>query len=190
MTKLAIAALTAFLTFGAARAQDAITPEKTALLKELVKVTDLAAVTQKTMGMMANQVGANINDNVLKTMPGFDKLPPEKRERAVLAARDMSQRVVKRMFEAMSKQVNFTELIDAVYIPVYNKYYSEEDLKGLIAFYKTPAGVKFVKVMPEVQAEAARLSQETLTPKIMKIVTDIMGEESKIMEEEMKKLQQ
>ena len=50
------------LTCAAAIAQDTITPEKRALLNELVKVSDLAAVIQKSMAAMANRVGANFNE--------------------------------------------------------------------------------------------------------------------------------
>jgi hypothetical protein len=118
----------------------------------------------------------------------MESLTPEQREQAFKLGREMGGRVMKRMFETMSKEIDYKELVETVYMPVYNKYYSEDDLKGLIAFYTSPVGVKFVKVMPEVQAEATKLSQQTMSPKIMKIVGEIMGEESTRLQEELKKL--
>jgi len=181
---------TAFLilTF-TANAQDAIPPSKRALIDELIKVTDLAATTRKTMDMMANQVGANFNENFSKMIPDMDKLPADKREKAVTLGKEMGQRIVKRMFEEMNKIMDFKEMSETVYIPLYNKFYTEGDLRGLIAFYKTPTGVKFVKVMPELMAETTRLTQQSMTPKLMKVVMEIMQDEQKKMQEEMQKLQ-
>src|SRR5258708_33810061 len=176
MNKITTAILTV-LALSGAQEQDAITPEKRALLNELIKVTDLASVTRKVMANMANQVGANFNYNFMKSLPGMDKLPPEQRDKAVTLGKEMGTRVMKRMFDEMSKQINYNELIDTVYVPTYDKYYTVEDLKGLIAFYKTPTGLKFIKVMPDVQAKAARLSNATLTPKVTQIVGQIMAEE-------------
>ncbi len=188
MTKLTAAVLTAILLATPIHAQETVSPQKRALLDELIKVSDLATVTQKAMSMMADQVGANLKENLSKSMPGMESLTPEQREKALALGREMGTRVVRRMFDALSKEINYNELIETVYIPVYNKYYSEDDLKGLIAFYKSPVGVKFVKVMPDVQAEATKLSQQSMSPKVMKIVGEIMSEEMARLQEDLKKL--
>jgi len=38
-------------------------------------------------------------------------------------------------------------------IPLYDKYYSPEDLKGLIQFYATPVGQKTLTVLPKLMPE-------------------------------------
>jgi len=51
-------------------------------------------------------------------------------------------------------------LVDAA-VPLYDKYFSHEDIKGLIQFYKTPVGQKAVSVLPilwmEIQAQGMRM---------------------------------
>lgn len=56
-------------------------------------------------------------------------------------------------WEEFKKEVNEDELTK-MYIPIYDKYYSESDLDALIKFYKSPTGKKMVAVMPEVMNES------------------------------------
>jgi hypothetical protein len=57
------------------------------------------------------------------------------------------------------KQVNADDLIDLV-VPVYDKYYSLQDIHDLIAFYQSPVGQKTIKVLPQLSAETISAGQE------------------------------
>ena len=51
-------------------------------------------------------------------------------------------------------------------IPVYDKYYSSEELREIIVFYKTPAGQKMIQVTPQIinefmQASVAAIKQHS-----------------------------
>lgn len=50
------------------------------------------------------------------------------------------------MPEELFAELSRTDNLVDKFIPTYQKYLTEEDLQDLIAFYKTPAGVKFAKV--------------------------------------------
>lgn len=39
-------------------------------------------------------------------------------------------------------------------VPIYDKYLSDEEIKGLIQFYQTPLGQKTLKVLPTVMSES------------------------------------
>ena len=51
-------------------------------------------------------------------------------------------------------------------MPVYAKYYTEEDLKGLIAFYESPAGQKMIQVTPELIKETIHTTAQYFKSKI------------------------
>ena len=51
------------------------------------------------------------------------------------------------------------ELIEKI-IPVYNKYYTMQDLKAINAFYESPAGQKVLATMPQVMQESMQIGQE------------------------------
>lgn len=47
-------------------------------------------------------------------------------------------------------------------VPVYDKYYSPEELEEIIAFYKTPAGQKMIEVTPKIVNEFLQTSMQAL----------------------------
>jgi hypothetical protein len=44
-------------------------------------------------------------------------------------------------------------------VPVYDQYFSLEDVQGLIAFYRTPLGERFITVQPDLTKEMMRLGE-------------------------------
>jgi len=47
-------------------------------------------------------------------------------------------------------------------VPIYDKYYSPEELREIIAFYKTPAGQKMIEVTPKIMGEFLRASADAV----------------------------
>lgn len=44
-------------------------------------------------------------------------------------------------------------------IPIYSKYYSNEEIKQIIAFYQTPIGQKTIAVLPQITQESIIIGQ-------------------------------
>ena len=57
---------------------------------------------------------------------------------------------------AMTQKAGFVDLV----IPIYDKYYSDTDIKDLIKFYQTDIGKKTIKVMPNLIGESMRIGQD------------------------------
>lgn len=51
------------------------------------------------------------------------------------------------------------DLINMI-VPIYDKHFTEEDIKGMIAFYETPAGKKMVEKLPMIMQESMTVGQE------------------------------
>lgn len=62
-------------------------------------------------------------------------------------------------WEKMKANINADE-INNISVPVYAKYYTEEDLDQLITFYKTPIGRKLIAVTPQIVQESMQLGRE------------------------------
>ncbi len=45
-------------------------------------------------------------------------------------------------------------------IPVYDKYLSDADIKGLIEFYSTPLGQKMIKALPNIMTESGEKGRQ------------------------------
>ena len=62
-------------------------------------------------------------------------------------------------WDTFIKEVRSDELIDLV-IPIYDKYYTREEIRDLTLFYQSPVGQKTIKVLPKLSAEAIDAGQE------------------------------
>jgi hypothetical protein len=56
------------------------------------------------------------------------------------------------------KEVKPSELVDLV-VPIYGKYYSEQDIDQLIAFYNSPIGKKTISALPMIMQESMNAGQ-------------------------------
>ncbi|WP_341838284.1 DUF2059 domain-containing protein [Chitinophaga pollutisoli] len=62
-------------------------------------------------------------------------------------------------------------------VPIYERYFSEKDVDGMIAFYKSDAGKKMVEMMPHITAEsqvAGKIWGEDIAAKIRKDIEGAM----------------
>lgn len=63
------------------------------------------------------------------------------------------------IWNSIEKEIHGEDLIKLV-VPIYNKYYTMEDLDQIIAFYQSPVGVKMVASMPQIMSESMAAGQE------------------------------
>jgi uncharacterized protein len=61
-------------------------------------------------------------------------------------------------------------------VPLYDKYFSHEDIKGLIKFYETPLGQKALSVLPnlsiEMQGEGMKLGEKLGRQSMMEVLSE------------------
>lgn len=63
------------------------------------------------------------------------------------------------MWKEARKEMNMEEFVEMV-IPIYDKHYTEDEIKELIAFYNTPVGKKTIQVMPALMQDCMIMGQE------------------------------
>lgn len=56
-------------------------------------------------------------------------------------------------WDELLKEINADEIINLI-IPIYDKYYTEQEIDELIKFYQTPVGQKTIKVLPNITQES------------------------------------
>lgn len=84
-----------------------------------------------------------------------------------------SQKFRKRLAE----RVDYGKYIkDAVY-PLYDKFYTEQELRDILAFYKTPTGQKLISTLPALLVESSRMANEKFVPMLMPVVQELIKEE-------------
>ncbi|MEO8795701.1 MAG: DUF2059 domain-containing protein [Daejeonella sp.] len=72
-------------------------------------------------------------------------------------------------WDNVSKEFTANSLIELI-VPIYEKYYSEEDIRQLAEFYQSPLGKKIISTLPNVTADSMKAGQEwgkSIAEKIM-----------------------
>lgn len=77
------------------------------------------------------------------------------------------------------ERMKISEVIDAVYVPLYDEYFTKEDLEQMIAFYSTPVGQKAIKRMPVLMQEALSGVYRAVQPQVVGLIQEIVEEEVK-----------
>ena len=114
-----------------ARVQDQ--QAKQADIRRLLQLTGAANLANQSMDGMEKSV---------KTLMS-DSLPPG----------EYRDQLLDLFFQKFRSKRDTNQLIDLV-VPIYDKYYTHEDIKALIAFYESPVAQKMVAVLPKVLQES------------------------------------
>ena len=89
---------------------------------------------------------------------GQDKLMQQGIHQMIQNFRKLPQ-IPPQFWDDFEQKINTSELLQQL-APVYDKYYSLEDIQGLIAFYETPIGKKLLATTPQVMQESMKIGQE------------------------------
>ena len=109
----------------------AATAEQTAKRAEIRKLIELTGA--------ANVSADALRQIIAPLKAGFPQVPQE-------------------FWDNFAKEVRSDELIDLV-IPIYDKYYTRDEIHDLTVFYQSPVGQKTIKVLPKLSAEAIDAGQ-------------------------------
>ena len=141
----------------AAAGQPKIDPAKEADIHRLLDLAGTkSAVTQIMQGMERN-----IRPIVTNSLP-----PGEYRAKLV--------DLFFEKFQAHTK-TEIPQLLDSA-VPLYDKYFSHEDIKGLIRFYETPLGQKALSVLPklsiEMQGEGMKVGEKLGRQSMLEVLSE------------------
>lgn len=80
-------------------------------------------------------------------------------DRMMVNFKDAFLEVPASYWDKLRDKFKVEKIIDMI-IPVYDKYFTQEDIRQLIKFYQTPVGKKIIKVMPSISSETMILGQK------------------------------
>jgi len=77
----------------------------------------------------------------------------------ITSFRQASPEIPEEFWRNFRNEVDVNSLMQKIK-PIYDRYLSEEDLKGLVAFYESPLGRKLISQMPAILRESMAVGQE------------------------------
>ncbi|WJI15057.1 MULTISPECIES: DUF2059 domain-containing protein [Pseudoxanthomonas] len=132
----------------AVAAPAAETPASEASVRELLQVTDVRALVQSMEGQIRETVGQNLQ----RATQG---------QALNDAQRAIIDRTGKKMLDVMMEQMRY-DVMEPDYVRLYMESFSQSDVEGMLAFYRSPAGQSMLKKMPVLMKNSMALIQERL----------------------------
>jgi hypothetical protein len=160
------------LVFGVtgAVAQATISPTKKALITELNTVTGAKQSADEMLESMIS-VQELQGTKMLESMINDDStFSAEEKKEILQKSKETSDRMLKRMRDYFSTEFKLGEAMDEISYTLYDKYFTEEELRDLIAFYKSPTGKKTMSIMPKLFADSMALFSEKYAPALQDFV--------------------
>jgi hypothetical protein len=157
-----VAVLLLVLTVGCccARADEA---SKRVKAEQLFMLLHMNTMMDQLMGGVKRQV-----QQITESMPGADEATPEQKKQIT----DFQQRVM----DVVNQKIGWKAL-EPDFINLYASTYTEEELDGIIAFYKSPVGQKMMEKTPELMSKSTQITQQKMSelqPQLTQMVQDFM----------------
>jgi hypothetical protein len=131
-----IGSIALLLTASGALAQDAARKAK---IEEMFRLMNIDQMMQQMMGQMKAMGMQQLDKN----------MPPEEKAKAA-----ESQRKIFDMFN--------WEKFKSSFVQIYSEVYTDEELDGILAFYRSPAGQAMVAKQPQLMAKSMALAQKLM----------------------------
>jgi hypothetical protein len=165
-----------FISATAATAQAAISEEKHNLIAEMVSILKM----DKQMSAMVDSALKEMETTYPTTVNALidsrnDLTSAEKAK--MKASMETSNRSFGGKFRQRMAEFDFEKYINETIYPLYDKFYSEQELRDIIIFYRSATGQKVIETLPQVFAESQIAAREKLLPQMISIIQEILQEE-------------
>ena len=118
-----------------------LTPAKKEAMKELMQVSGEAQMAE----LNANYVARRLIKNLKNSKPNIDP-------KVIDIAKEECETVI-------HEEIVIKESYQPYFYHIYHKYFTFEEIKELIQFYKTPLGRRLVAIMPKMSDESIEASE-------------------------------
>lgn len=97
-------------------------------------------------------------DRMLK-LTGMESMIDQMMAQMIGGLRAHIKDVPEEFWARFEKKIHASEMIELV-VPLYDKYYSLEDLRALNDFYASPAGQRMLSTLPSIMQESMAIGQQ------------------------------
>ena len=146
-------------------AQAEISPEKRALISEFRVLTGANNVEGSI-----NFSAAGVNEILSKTVEQDKELTDPQRAQLGELIKEATERVEKAARTFLDDKSQIVELSEQTIFKLYDKSFTESELKELIAFYGTPTGRKAAVFLPSLSGQVQKAFGEVIQSKLSPIL--------------------
>lgn len=143
------------------RGHAAESPPSAASISQLLQVTQAHKLLDSTMARMDGMMRPSVAQ-------AADGKPLDAGEQKIIDAQ------IGKMDDLMKREMSWNSM-QPMYVDLYSKTFSQQDIDGMLAFYRSPAGQSMVAKMPALMAQlmqALQAKMGALMPQIQQISRD------------------
>lgn len=163
---LLILALCGSVAYGAENSSPgAGNPPSEASIKQLLELAQAHKLVDSVMG----QMDALMKQSIQQATQGKD-VPPK-------VQKDIDKRQAEVV--AFMKELLDWNKLEPMYLRIYQKTFTQQEIDGMIAFYKTPAGQAVISKMPAAMQNTMDEMQQMMAPvmqKMQRMQQDVVAE--------------
>jgi hypothetical protein len=130
-------------------------------LNEMMNVMQLEALLNQALKQMDEGIGKSMEQGLKKATDGKELSPAQK---------TAVENFRKKFSDTMKDELSFARVKD-IYVQSYRETFTQEEVNGIIAFYKSPAGKAISEKNPVVMQKAGGLMQARISPMALKLQT-------------------
>jgi hypothetical protein len=134
-------------------------------INELLDVMNMPRMMDQILTNMDQEIKAGMQRGLQQSLRGRE---PTAEQRAEV------DKFQKKLMGIMRDELTFDKVKD-IYVRVYRETFTQEEVNGLITFYKSPAGKAYVEKVPSVMQRAGAEMQSRIGPMVQKL--NIMQQE-------------
>lgn len=151
---------------------------KVALIKELLAVSRADRNAQLGYDTVLDQEMHGFRVAVNARIDKDPKLTPDQKAEAKRLMLIHLNKRMKRAKELMQQKIDLPQVVSDCYVKLYDKYFTTQEIKDILAWYKTATAQKLLDVLPNLTKEMMQLVNAAILPKLKDLEDELSAEDS------------
>lgn len=166
--------------------QQEMSESKRKLIDELVEILDPTDSSDKIMASVMESQQKLLMAVVDEAMKGHES-DSEVAAKTAEITKASFKRVSERMRARMLK-LDWNTFYHELFYTLYDKYFTEDDLRKMIEFYKTETGRKVLDTQAGIFSDTTQAVGEKMMPQLVKIIREVSDEETQRLRQDLEKV--
>jgi uncharacterized protein len=163
--------------FSAKSSKKTILKSKKELISQLLEIAGGKQTYDQTQQIILSQQKQELPKILKQMIESYSSLTPSQKKDAYAKAIQNMSVALDELGQYLSAETTYEELLERVYYPIYDQYFTEADLRDLVTFYKTPIGQKLISISPQLSATSQKLTFEVIMPRLSEIIGRMIQKE-------------
>ena len=168
-----------------------VSPAKRELIRQILDLTNSRKSTEAMFSAQFDEMERQMPEiqwQAISSLDEFKKLTPAQQANIKTKVSESSTQLAQRIKELFLQRIDMKKMVEEISYAMYDKHFSEGELRDLVAFYQSDTGKKVVQEMPALYAEAIGKAGELISPKVKEIVEQSQREQTSKLELEIQQL--